>query len=53
MGTEKVEAKYPAMAATQTAREKEIFSRKDFVTNEDWEKMCLSNLFEEGLRGRP
>jgi ribonuclease HI len=30
-----------------TAREKEMFSRKDFVTNEDWEQRCLSNLFEE------
>jgi hypothetical protein len=46
MGTETVEAKYPAMAQP-TAREREVFQRKDFVTNEDWEQRCLSNLFEE------
>jgi hypothetical protein len=30
-----------------TAREKEGFERKDFVTDKDWEQRCLSNLFEE------
>ena len=30
-----------------TAEEKEVFNRKDFVTDENWEQRCLSDLFEE------
>ena len=30
-----------------TAEEREVFERREFVTDEDWEQRCLSNLFEE------
>ena len=30
-----------------TAEEKEVFNRQEFVTDENWEQQCLSDLFEE------
>ena len=30
-----------------TASEKELFQKKEFVTDEKWEQKCLANLFEE------
>jgi hypothetical protein len=30
-----------------TADEREVFDRKEFVTDENWEQRCLSDLFEE------